>query len=97
MVGKIGYYTQDDGEDVTHYYMGAEPPQKQYVLREGDHWELLPDPWSITDMNLVGSRSINPLEHVCYSRGRSPRHRAEPRQRISGCPGPRFSCCTRRR
>jgi hypothetical protein len=28
MVGKIGYYTQDDGVDVWHYYMGAEPPEK---------------------------------------------------------------------
>jgi hypothetical protein len=59
MVGKIGYYTQDDGEDVTHCYMGAEPPQKQYVLREGDHWELLPDPWSIADMIMDGNPELS--------------------------------------
>jgi hypothetical protein len=58
MVGKIGCYTQDDGEDVTHYYMGAEPPEKQYVLR-GKTWELLPDPWSIADMIMDGNPELS--------------------------------------
>jgi hypothetical protein len=42
MAGKVGYYTQDTGDgDVYHYYMGDEPPDKQYVLRS-ETWELLP-------------------------------------------------------
>ena len=38
---KLGYYIQDDGEDVFYYFMGAEPPLEQYALRNGV-WEPLP-------------------------------------------------------
>jgi hypothetical protein len=50
----VGYYTCDTGDgDVSDYYMGDEPPEKQYVLR-GKTWELLPDPWSLMDRIIDG-------------------------------------------
>jgi hypothetical protein len=30
---KLGYYTQDTGQNVYHFYMGDEPPLEQYTRR----------------------------------------------------------------
>jgi hypothetical protein len=41
---KLGYYTQDTGQNVYHFYMGDEPPLEQYMLR-GKTWVPLADGW----------------------------------------------------
>jgi hypothetical protein len=55
---RVGYYTQDDGEDRFHYFMGDDPPLAQYVLR-GKTWEPLPDPWSLMDMVMDGQPDLD--------------------------------------
>jgi hypothetical protein len=56
---KVGSYTQDTGDgDIYHYFMGDDPPLKQYVLR-GKTWELLPDPWSLMDMVIDGQPDLS--------------------------------------
>ena len=39
---KVGYYTQDTGRNVYHFFMGAEPPEKQFMLH-GATWQLVSD------------------------------------------------------
>jgi hypothetical protein len=42
---RVGYYTQDDGEDRFYYFMGDDPPLEQYILRQSleaaGRWLLL--------------------------------------------------------
>jgi hypothetical protein len=50
---RVGYYTQDTGQHVYHYFMGDEPPLEQYMLH-GETWEPLVDPWYLMDMIIDG-------------------------------------------
>jgi len=74
---KIGYYTRDTGRNVYHYYMGAEPPGEQYILR-GQTWEPLVDGWSLMDMVIDGTPDLagpvpDPPEGVpAVRKGRNP-------------------------
>jgi hypothetical protein len=54
---RVGYYAQDDGVDRWHYFMGDEPPDKQYILRDGA-WKPLIDPWYLMDMIIDGNPKI---------------------------------------
>jgi hypothetical protein len=55
---KIGYYTQDTGGgDVFHFYMGAEPPEDQLILRGGTR-KPLTDPWYLMDMVIDGNPEL---------------------------------------
>jgi hypothetical protein len=58
MVGKIGYYSQDDGVDHWYYFMGDEPPDEQYILRDGT-WKPLVDPWYLMDMIMDGNPEVS--------------------------------------
>ena len=55
---KFGYYTQDDGQHVSHYFMGDEPPLEQYILR-GNTWKPLPDGFYLMDMIIDGNPEIS--------------------------------------
>jgi hypothetical protein len=53
---KIGYYTQDDGED-RFYFMGDDPPLEQYILRDGA-WKPLNDGYYLMDMVIDGNPEL---------------------------------------
>jgi hypothetical protein len=53
---KYGYYT-DTGGDVYHFFMAAEPPLGQFILRDGA-WVLLPDPWYLMDRVIDGDPDL---------------------------------------
>lgn len=55
---KKGYYTQDTGQNVYYFYMGAEPPEEQYILREGK-WKPLADGWYLMDLVINGTPDLN--------------------------------------
>jgi hypothetical protein len=55
---KLGYYTQDTGQHVYRYFMGAEPPQEQYILREGV-WEPLSDGFYLMDLIFDGTPDLS--------------------------------------
>ena len=54
---KVGYYTQDTGRNVYHFFMGAEPPEKQFMLH-GATWQLLSDPWYLMDLVIDGTPDL---------------------------------------
>jgi hypothetical protein len=54
---KLGYYTQDTGQNVYHFYMGDEPPLEQYMLRGGT-WVPLDDGWYLMDMIIDGAADL---------------------------------------
>ena len=54
---KFGYYTQDTGQSVYHFFMGDEPPEEQYMLH-GDKWEPLVDGWYLMDMVINGAPDL---------------------------------------
>jgi hypothetical protein len=53
---KFGYYTQDTGQNVYHFFMGDEPPQEQYMLH-GDVWEPLVAWWYLMDLVIDEART----------------------------------------
>jgi hypothetical protein len=54
---RVGYYTQDDGEDRFHYYMGDDPPLKQYILRDRV-WKPLEDGYYLMNMIIDGNPEL---------------------------------------
>ena len=46
---RVGYYTQDTGQHVYHFFMGDDPPLEQYILH-GRDWDRLVDPWYLMNM-----------------------------------------------
>ena len=54
---KFGYYTQDNGQNVYYYYMGAEPPEEQYILRERK-WQPLEDGYYLMDLIINGDPDL---------------------------------------
>ena len=55
---KLGYYTQDSGQNVYHYFMGNEPPLEQYMLHDGKS-EPLSDGWYLMDMIMDGNPDLS--------------------------------------
>jgi hypothetical protein len=56
---KLGYYTQDTGQSVYHYFMGDEPPKGQYIYVLRDKvWEPLTDSWYLMDMVINGEPDL---------------------------------------
>ena len=55
---KVGYYTRDTGQRVTHFYMGDEPPLEQYLLHDGV-WEPLADGYYLMDMIIDGAPDLS--------------------------------------
>lgn len=54
---KLGFYTQDTGQNVYYFYMAAEPPEGQYILREGK-WHPLVDGYYLMDMIINGQPDL---------------------------------------
>jgi hypothetical protein len=54
---KLGYYTQDTGTYVRHFFMGDEPPEKQFMFHART-WEPLSDPWHLMDMVIDGAPDL---------------------------------------
>ena len=51
---KLGYYRRDTGDGyVCHYHMSGEPPDGQYVLRDGK-WKPLVDGFALADRLITG-------------------------------------------
>jgi hypothetical protein len=63
---KLGYYVQDsriggeaDGQDyVSYYFMGAEPPDEQYIFR-GGAWKPLIDGYYLMDKIIDGDPDVD--------------------------------------
>jgi hypothetical protein len=55
---KLGYYTQDTGQNVYHFLMADEPPRGQYILR-GGVWERLADGWYLMDLLISGAPDLS--------------------------------------
>ena len=55
---RVGYYTQDDGVDRWHYFMGDDPPLEQYILRDGA-WKPLADGYYLMDMIIDGQPDLS--------------------------------------
>jgi hypothetical protein len=54
---RVGYYTQDDGEDRFYYFMGDDPPLEQYILRDRV-WKPLEDGYYLMDMIIDGQPDL---------------------------------------
>jgi hypothetical protein len=55
---KLGYYTWDDTVDIFYFFMGDEPPLKQYMFR-GQVWEPLIDGWYLMDRVIDGEPGLD--------------------------------------
>lgn len=59
-----GYYSRDSGDgDTVYYYMNGEPPQGQFIFRDGK-WKPMPgDGFGLADRLIDGDPDFNgPVE-----------------------------------